>query len=160
MVNPALRCTQFDSVELDDYLLAKITETISQNVLKYNQIKIIQKYSPHLITAIKCILYYKTYYKHGQTPAQLALDCSHYTRNSFQKILSAAVYCFDELIREELANFLQFIYQIYSKLFKIEHNQINIQQLTNRTVVAYKILSFLNEIVFLFDGKYINLLVT
>ena len=98
---PVLRVTQLDTSELDEALLVNIHQSLNRDYFKYLQINFLQKYHNQIFTGIKLIIWYNTYYKHGQTVGQSIFDWNyrdHHTK--FKQCIHTIVYCFDEWMLE------------------------------------------------------------
>lgn len=172
---PVLRVTQLDASELDDALLVNLKQSINQDYFKYIQFSFLQKYHVEIFSAIKFLLWYNTYYKHGQTIGQSILDWS-YRDDSISKrlviakrIAHACIYCLDEWFIEKFPDLLKrLIHFVFKKLKtnsqdETSFNQEEFQRLRmvdkflDYFKIITKIFSFLNYIIFLSNGKYLNL---
>lgn len=142
-INPVLRVTQLDTQELDESLLLNLKQSINQDFFKYIQYDFFQKYHVEIFTAVKFVLWYNTYYKNSHTVGQSILDWKYNKNSLFKKCLHGAIYCLDEWVEEK--------FPILFQRFCPNERVLNLLRIFLKTS------SFLNYLVFLFDGKYLHL---
>ncbi|CAF0727457.1 unnamed protein product [Brachionus calyciflorus] len=166
---PVLRVTQLDTNELDESLILTLKQSINQDFFKYVQYNFIQKYHTEIFTAIKCVLWYNTYYKRSQTIGQSLLDWSYLNQNGklglLRKIAHCFIYCFDEWFLAKLPHLIKKLIFYFKKLknknqIEEENNldsERKIDNYLNFLGAIFKSVSFLNYLMFLFNGKYLHL---
>ena len=171
--NPVLRVTQLDTHELNESLLLSIKRSLNEDYFKYIQLKPIQRYHVEIFAGLKFILWYHTYGKSGQTVGQTIFDWSYVFDNKskrallIKKLVHACVFCLDEWFEVKLLRLLKglikFVFRKRETFFSgsSEQNPSSYDQRLNQVIDViskiYKSLSFLNYILFLFDGKYLKL---
>ena len=166
---PVLRVTQLDTNELDDALLVNIKQSLNQDFFKYVQFNFFQKYHTEIFAGIKLIIWYNTYLKQGQTVAQSIFDWNYQDQTTLKKCCHMIIYCFDEWILEKLPHLLKLIFKcllvLKRKIFR-ENKEANatlefdimkkIDKMFNYLRVFINFCTYLNYLVFLFNGKYLS----
>ena len=163
---PVLRVTQLDTSELDSTLLANLKHSINEEYFKYIQLNFVHRYHVEIFSALKFILWYYTFGKTGQTVAQSAFDWSYQNLANtnkltvvLKKILHACFFCLDEWFEERfLIFFRKFLVFLF---FKNDQNAAsNFERKYNKQTEYvfqfYKLLTMINYMVFLFNGKFLT----
>ena len=166
-----LRVTQLDTSELDDALLVNLKQSINQDYFKYIQLSFFQKYHTEIFAGIKCLLWYYTYHKRGQTVGQSIFDWYYVEQSRAKKILHMIVYCLDEWLLEKLPDLLKYMLTLWMNGTKKNSPQQNddhqsirefersrrIDRFFNGLKLALKMFTFCNYVGFLLNGRYLNL---
>jgi hypothetical protein len=165
--NPVLRVTQLDTNELNNSLLNNLKHAINEDFFKYIQSNLVQRYHVEIFSVLKLVLWHYTYGKSGQTVGMSILDWSYSHSNKHlifaKKIIHACVFCLDEWFEERFLSYLKnFLTKSYLYINKSNNeNSSQFERKLNKIIDCffrfYKILSALNFIVFLLNGKYLNL---
>ena len=169
-----LRVTQLDASELDEALIVNLKQSINQDYFKYIQSSFFQKYHVEIFTGIKCLLWYYTYYKNGQTVGQSIFDWYYRDQTKVKKLLHMIVYCMDEWLLEKLPDLLKYLLTLLTNLKRKFNRQNNnegqpdesnleferfrrIDKLFDGVKVMLKCITFMNYMIFLLNGRYLNL---
>jgi peroxin-2 len=182
---PVLRVTQLDTNELNNSLLTSLKHSLNEELFKYINLNILQRYRVEIFAAVKFVIWYHTFGKNGQTIGQMLLDWTYSNSSTntklllTKKIIHAIIYCLDEWFEERFFLILKkILLTIY--LFKKKKNtnrndqtteptssasttvetatfEKKFHQITNFLFQFYKSLSFVNFLVFLYNGKYLHL---
>lgn len=173
--HPVLRVAQLDTGELNGQLLMHLKQSINEDHFKYIQAGFLQKYHPEIFAFLKFVLWYNTYYKTGQTVGQFLLDWSYGASTGrwmlVKKLAHGLIYCLDEWLEHRLFSILAHAYKLLNDLRKrftagpmtendesSRHEQAlrRIQTFCNYFSILLEAASFLNFIVFLYQGKYLH----
>lgn len=162
--NPVLRVIHLDTHELDESLLERLKQTLSQDLFKYTRTDFIHRYQPEIFAALKFALWYHTYYKNGQSVAQSLLDWSYPSkRGRLVTLLHGCLYCLDEWFSERMLTLIRsLLVYFYDKFYRASDlMRRNFAQKLDKVLVWLKMsfswLSLLNYLVFLVNGKYLHL---
>jgi peroxin-2 len=174
--NPVLRVTQLDTSELDEALLINIHQSLNRDYFKYVQFNFLQKYHNQIFTGVKLIIWYNTYYKHGQTVGQSIFDWNYQNQHTkLKQCIHMIVYCFDEWIVEVMPRLFKYIFRSLLRLKNsfwrrantntgVQENEeshfdwvfLTIDKTFDAVNASFKLLTYLNYLIFLFDGKYLS----
>ena len=179
-----LRVTQLDTHELDLWLVDIFRQAVTTDAFKYATsgaggatILLAQfyKYRVEVFTALKCFIWYHTYYKHGRTHAQSLFEWSYARQQQDDKgqaliktLTHACLFCFDELIEERLASLCRFVVRsLFAKKIgpkRDDDDDASNAQIEIRidTWIAWlrrlvRLASFVNYLLFVFNGRYAHI---
>ena len=166
---PVLRAAHLDTSDLDKNLLVNLKQLLNQDLFRYAQFGLLQKYHVEVYSIVKFVIWYNTYYKSSQTISQSIFDWSYRNQTKTKLVLHGIIYCLDEWLEENIAKIFTLCYHFAQKLIRLvfgngrsenseDRDRLReVRKLFEHFSLVYKLARFLNFLVFLYEGKFCHL---